>query len=50
MVGAIFLTDQGFWKRMEAMDTGVAQRDASARGRLLAWKHLYRWHQTIPLV
>ncbi len=38
IVGAIFLTDPGFWKRMEAMDTGVAQRDASVRGRVLAWE------------
>ena len=38
VVGAIFLTDPGFWRRMEGIDTNAAQVDASARGRLLAWE------------
>jgi O-antigen ligase len=38
IVGAIFLTDAGFWRRMEHIETDAAKTDASARGRLLAWE------------
>jgi len=36
--GAIFLTDPGFWRRMEHIDADASQIDASTRGRLLAWE------------
>ena len=38
IVGAIFLTDPGFWMRMEKIDIDTAQMEGSARGRLLAWE------------
>jgi O-antigen ligase len=38
MGGAIFLTDPGFWRRMEHIDARVAQTDASTWRRLLAWE------------
>jgi O-antigen ligase len=49
VVGAIFLTDPGFWKRMEGIDTGVARIDASARGRLLAWEAALTMASDYPL-
>ena len=38
MVGAIFLTDPGFWMRMEQIDSDAAQMEGSARKRLMAWE------------
>jgi O-antigen ligase len=49
IVGAIFLTDPGFWRRMEGIDTDAAQTDASARGRLLAWKAALSMASDYPL-
>jgi len=49
VVGAIFLTDPGFWKRMEGIDTNTAQIDASARGRLLAWEAALSMASDYPL-
>lgn len=49
VVGAIFLTDPGFWKRMEGIDTNAAQVDASARGRLLVWEGALSMASDYPL-
>ena len=38
LVGAILLTDPGFWTRMEHIDVNVSQMDTSSQGRILAWK------------
>ena len=38
IVGAILLTDPGFWVRMEQIDPDTVQTERSALGRLLAWE------------
>jgi len=49
IVGAIFLTDPGFWERMELIETDAAQTDASARGRLLVWEVALSMASDYPL-
>ncbi len=49
IVGAIFLTDPGFWLRMEQIDTDTAQMEGSARGRLLAWEASLSMASDYPL-
>lgn len=49
MVGAIFLTDPGFWMRMEQIDTDTIQTERSARGRLLAWEASLSMASDYPL-
>jgi O-antigen ligase len=49
IVGAIFLTDPGFWRRMEGIETDAAQMDASTRGRLLAWEASLSMASDYPL-
>jgi O-antigen ligase len=49
IVGAVFLTDPGFWMRMEKIDTDVAQMEGSARGRLLAWEAALSMASDYPL-
>ncbi|MGZ4162130.1 MAG: O-antigen ligase family protein [Neobacillus sp.] len=38
IIGGIFLTDPGFWVRMEQIDPDTVQTERSAHGRLLAWE------------
>lgn len=49
IVGAIFLTDPGFWMRMEQIDIDTAQMEGSARGRLLAWEASLSMASDFPL-
>ena len=49
IVGAIFLTDPGFWGRMEQIDTDTTQTEGSARGRLLAWEASLSMASDYPL-
>jgi len=49
IVGAIFLTDPGFWRKMEDIETDAAQMDTSARGRLLAWEASLSMASDYPL-
>ena len=47
--GAIFLTDPGFWRRMENIDTDTSRIDASTRGRLRAWEAAIQMASDYPL-
>jgi putative inorganic carbon (HCO3(-)) transporter len=47
--GAIFLTDPGFWERMEKIDTDTSQIDTSTRGRLRAWEVALQMASDHPL-
>jgi len=49
IVGAIFLTDPGFWMRMEQIDIDAAQMEGSARGRLRAWEASLSMASDYPL-
>jgi putative inorganic carbon (HCO3(-)) transporter len=49
IIGAIFLIDPGFWRRMENIDTDTSQTDASALGRLRAWKVAMQMASDHPL-
>jgi putative inorganic carbon (HCO3(-)) transporter len=49
IVGAIFITDPGFWRRMEHVDIEAAQIDASTRGRILAWEAAISMVSDYPL-
>ena len=49
IIGAIFLTDPGFWMRMEQIDTDTAQMEGSARKRLMAWEASLSMASDYPL-
>ncbi|WP_028575389.1 O-antigen ligase family protein [Desulfonatronovibrio hydrogenovorans] len=52
VVGAVYLTDPGFWSRMETLqvsDEITESRDASAVGRLVAWRGAWEMAQDYPL-
>jgi putative inorganic carbon (HCO3(-)) transporter len=38
IVGALILTDPGFWSRMGEIGTNLPQKDTSTQGRVLAWE------------
>ena len=50
MAGAVFLTDGSFWARMETLQVeNVEDRDASAQGRLYAWRGAWEMSKDYPL-
>ncbi len=53
IVGGVYLTDPGFWGRMETIqpssDEVMQTRDASAEGRLDAWRGAWAMVQDYPL-
>ena len=49
MVGAIFLTDPGFWNRMEDISFESSQLDISSKGRVLAWEAALSMASDYPL-
>lgn len=49
LIGAAYLTDPGFWRRMEQIDTHVEQMDTASRGRLQAWKAAWAMFSDHPL-
>ena len=48
-IGALMLTDPGFWQRMKTLREKPIETDLSAKGRILAWKAALKMVSEYPL-